>query len=79
MTKATFWPRISDRGQSKRLTLLESRTFLALLDFLSAPQLGRDDFVPEFPAVISDRENPKAACQNHCLLRQVTKADSVGI
>ena len=52
MTKATFWPRISDRGQRSAFVLRNLGCFSALRDFLSAPQLGRDDFVPEFPAVI---------------------------
>jgi hypothetical protein len=79
MTKATLWPRILDRSQRHEFLLGNLNCLLALRDSLSALQLGRDDSRPEFPAVISDTKNPKAACQNHRLQRQVTKADSVGI
>ena len=78
MTKATLWPRIPDSGQRNAFVLPNPNCFSALRDSVSALPLGKDDSGPKFPAVIFDRENPRAACRNHCLLQQVTKVNSVG-
>ena len=79
MTKATLWPRIPDWGQRSAFVLQNQNCFLDLRDSVSTLPLGKDDSGPKFPAVIFDRENPRAVCRNHCLLKQVTKVDSVAI
>jgi hypothetical protein len=81
-TKAKLWPRIS--GQSKRsefrLRVFVLKVLIRVLRrSMSALQLGRGDSAAKFPVPGFDREKPKARCQNHWLLQQITKADSVGI
>jgi hypothetical protein len=79
MTKAALWPHIPDWGQRSAFVLPNSICFSALRDLVSASQLGKGDSALKFPAAIFDRESPKAACRNLCLLQQVTKVDSVAI